>query len=157
MKTFALITLRPSFIRSPEKTSFSGKAEMVSPVSQLMRFPICLLLLLRPASYHFCPLGGSMIPNTEPSFSPKLYKSHKIELNYLRGVEELEWLKEEGRVSEDSDVYKKEAIHCPCSCCVTSVVSDSVRPHRRQPTRLPCPWDFQARTLEWVVISFPNS
>ena len=28
-----------------------------------------------------------------------------------------------------------------CCCCVTSVVSDSVRPHRRQPTRLPCPWD----------------
>ena len=28
------------------------------------------------------------------------------------------------------------------SCCkVTSVVSDSVRPHRRQPTRLPHPWD----------------
>ena len=24
---------------------------------------------------------------------------------------------------------------------VTSVVSDSVWPHRRQPTRLPCPWD----------------
>ena len=24
---------------------------------------------------------------------------------------------------------------------VTSVVSDSVRPHRRRPTRLPCPWD----------------
>ena len=24
---------------------------------------------------------------------------------------------------------------------VTSVVSDSVGPHRRQPTRLPCPWD----------------
>ena len=23
----------------------------------------------------------------------------------------------------------------------SSVVSDSVRPHRRQPTRLPCPWD----------------
>ena len=27
------------------------------------------------------------------------------------------------------------------SCQVTSVVSDSVRPHRQQPTRLPCPWD----------------
>ena len=25
--------------------------------------------------------------------------------------------------------------------CVTSVVSDSVRPHRRQTTRLPHPWD----------------
>ena len=30
---------------------------------------------------------------------------------------------------------------CCCCCCVPSVMSDSVRPHRRQPTRLPCPWD----------------
>ena len=36
-----------------------------------------------------------------------------------------------------------------CCCQVTSVVSDSVRPHRWQPTRLPHPWDLQARTLEW--------
>ena len=28
-----------------------------------------------------------------------------------------------------------------CCCCVTSVVSNSVRPHRRPPTRLPRPWD----------------
>ena len=28
-----------------------------------------------------------------------------------------------------------------CCCCVASVVSNSVRPHRRQPTRLPRPWD----------------
>ena len=28
-----------------------------------------------------------------------------------------------------------------CCCCVASVVSDSVRPHRRQPTRLPRPWE----------------
>ena len=91
-------------------------------------------------------------------------------------------------------------------CCqVTSVVSNSMRPHRWQPTRLPCPWDspgkntgvgchfllqcmkvesesevtqscltlndpmdcslpgssihgiFQARTLEWVAISFSNA
>ena len=28
-----------------------------------------------------------------------------------------------------------------CCCYVTSVVSDSVRPHRQQPTRLPRPWD----------------
>ena len=32
--------------------------------------------------------------------------------------------------------------HCCCCCCrVASVVSDSVRPHRWQPTRLPRPWD----------------
>ena len=30
---------------------------------------------------------------------------------------------------------------CCCCCWVTSVMSDSVRPHRRQPTRLPHPWD----------------
>ena len=30
---------------------------------------------------------------------------------------------------------------CCCCCCVTSVVFDSVRPHRRKPTRLPRPWD----------------
>ena len=30
--------------------------------------------------------------------------------------------------------------HC-CCCYVASVVSDSVQSHRRQPTRLPRPWD----------------
>ena len=31
---------------------------------------------------------------------------------------------------------------CCCCCCqVASVASDSVRPHRWQPTRLPHPWD----------------
>ena len=30
---------------------------------------------------------------------------------------------------------------CCCCCLVASVVSDSVRPHRRQPARLPRPWD----------------
>ena len=31
---------------------------------------------------------------------------------------------------------------CCCCCCpVASVLSDSVRPHRRQPTRLRHPWD----------------
>ena len=92
-----------------------------------------------------------------------------------------------------------------CCCCVASVVSDSVRPHRQQPTRLHHPWDspgkntavgchfllqymkvksesevpqscptlcdpidssppgstipviLQARTLEWVAISFSNA
>ena len=30
---------------------------------------------------------------------------------------------------------------CCCCCWVTSVMSDPVQPHRRQPTRMPCPWD----------------
>ena len=35
-----------------------------------------------------------------------------------------------------------KSLTCCCYCCYfASVVSDSVRPHRRQPTRLPRPWD----------------
>ena len=45
-----------------------------------------------------------------------------------------------------------------CCCCeVTSVVSDYVWPHRQQTTRLPHPRILQARTLEWVAISFSNA
>ena len=40
---------------------------------------------------------------------------------------------------------------------LTSVMSDSVRPHRWQPSRLPVPGILQARTLEWVAISFSNA
>ena len=45
--------------------------------------------------------------------------------------------------------------HC-CCCWVSSVVSDSVRPHRGQPTSLPCPWDSPGKKLEWVAIFFSN-
>ena len=36
-------------------------------------------------------------------------------------------------------------------------MSDSVRPHRRQPTGSPVPGILQARTLEWGAISFSNA
>ena len=36
---------------------------------------------------------------------------------------------------------------CCCCCCqVASVVSNSVRPHRQQPTRLLRPWDFPGKS-----------
>ena len=37
-----------------------------------------------------------------------------------------------------------------------SVVSDSLRPHGLQPTRLLRPWIFQARVLEWGAIAFSS-
>ena len=41
-----------------------------------------------------------------------------------------------------SDILNEVQLLCCCCCCyVASVVSDSVRPHRRQPTRLRHPWD----------------
>ena len=35
---------------------------------------------------------------------------------------------------------------CCCCCLVASVVSDSVRPHGLQPTRLLCPWYFPGKS-----------
>ena len=34
---------------------------------------------------------------------------------------------------------------CRCCCYVASVVSDSVKSYRWQPTRLPCPWGSQGK------------
>ena len=42
------------------------------------------------------------------------------------------------------------------AAAVASVVSDSVQPHRQQPSGSPIPGILQARTLEWVAISFSN-
>ena len=36
-------------------------------------------------------------------------------------------------------------------------MSDSVRPHRRQPTRLPHPWDSPSKNTSGVAISFSNA
>ena len=47
----------------------------------------------------------------------------------------------QARVLEWGAIAFSNILHC-CYCCyVASVVSDSVRPHRRQPTRLRRPWD----------------
>ena len=46
---------------------------------------------------------------------------------------------------------------CCCCCWVASVMSNSVWPHRRQPPSSPVPGILQARTLEWVAISFSNA
>ena len=46
--------------------------------------------------------------------------------------------------TESSNLYLTVSLYWEIQCCycsVTSVVSDSVQPHRRQLTKLPCPWD----------------
>ena len=45
--------------------------------------------------------------------------------------------------SENRTEIPEEKPDFSCCCCyyIASVVSDSVRPHRQQPTRLPRPWD----------------
>ena len=44
-------------------------------------------------------------------------------------------------------------LNCVCMCQLL-IVSDSLQPHGLQPIRPLCPRDLQARTLEWVAISF---
>ena len=53
-----------------------------------------------------------------------------------------------------ADVFFPTSATC---CCrqVASVVSDSVRPHRRQPTRLPRPWDSPGKNTG-VGLPFPS-
>ena len=41
-----------------------------------------------------------------------------------------------------------------CLCVSRSVVSDSLQPHRLQPARLLCPWDYPGKNIEWVAIPF---
>ena len=49
-------------------------------------------------------------------------------------------------------------VYCLQLYCVLghSVVSDSLQPHGLLPTKLLCPWSFQARILEWVAISYSS-
>ena len=46
-----------------------------------------------------------------------------------------------GNTLQDSCLGQEDRGAYCCCCWVTSVLSDSVRPHRWQPTRLPHPWD----------------
>ena len=55
------------------------------------------------------------------------------------------------------DVYKLVHNKSCCCCYVTSVVSDPVRPYRRQPTRLPHPWDSLGKNTGVGAISFCNA
>ena len=48
----------------------------------------------------------------------------------------------QGGCSSQGTVQKRSC----CCCWVASVVSDSVQPHRRQPTRLLRPWDFPGKS-----------
>ena len=50
-----------------------------------------------------------------------------------------------GSKSQETLILTKSHVCC-CYCRVASVVSDSVKPHRRWPTRLLHPWDFPGKS-----------
>ena len=86
-----------------------------------------LLLLWVPECVRFCVCPLRWDPTRkglpQPAVSPRC-KSHWLSKPNVEGL--LSWCRNQG---------------CCCYCYVTSVVSDSVPPHRPQPTRLPRPWD----------------
>ena len=47
------------------------------------------------------------------------------------------------------DIAKLDSCSATFCCQVTSVVSDSVRPHRWKPTRLFYPWDSPSKNTGW--------
>ena len=53
-------------------------------------------------------------------------------------------------IIEKAREFQKNICSCCCCCCccyITLVMSDSVRPHRWQPTRLPHPWDSPGKNI----------
>ena len=60
----------------------------------------------------------------------------------------------------EADEYNRHILKGNIYTGYTSVVSDSVRPHRRQPTRLPRPWESPGKNtavgchflLQWVKV-----
>ena len=123
---------------------------LFSSIFSLITFlPFCLifffffLLLLASISCHyvntlwlfsslkksFYTMPPSILPSIFPFLCSLLFLFHLYYILYQNFIK---------------SSYKLSLFHhCCCCCCrqVASVMSDSVRPHRWQPTRLPRPWD----------------
>ena len=81
-----------------------------------------------------------MSQNSETGIRPLTHNMH-FEITLTQGesswaIKWLTWILKKGSFPSKYIV----SLTC-CCCCIASVVSDSVRPHRWQPTRLFCPWD----------------
>ena len=65
---------------------------------------------------------------------------------------------EEVRPTLTTCIENGEAVGSCCCCCyVALVVSNSVWPHRRQPTKAPPSLGFSRQEHEWVAIFFSNA
>ena len=68
-----------------------------------------------------------------------------IKKNTLESVL-MRWMKLEPIIQNEVSQKEKHRYSMLLLLQYASVVSDSVRSHRRQPTRLPCPWDSPGKS-----------
>ena len=54
-------------------------------------------------------------------------------------------------------IFMSDTVDCCCCCCVVTSVVSLCDPIRGSPPGSPVPGILQARTLEWVAISFSNT
>ena len=119
--------IKPTSLMSPALT---GKFFTTSTTWEAQ----CHLVVHQPAAIPFC--RGSSWPRDWTPVSCILGRFFTI------------WATREAQFSFCCCCY------CCCCCCVASVLSDSVRPHRRQPTRLPS-LGF-SRQEHWSGLPFPS-
>ena len=64
---------------------------------------------------------------------------------HIMGMPKMDW---SVHIWKGVDFWEKAKESVAAAAAVASVVSDSVRPHRRQPTKLPHPWDSLGKNTE---------
>ena len=64
---------------------------------------------------------------------------------HIMGMPKMDW---SVHIWKGVDIWEKAKESVAAAAAVASVVSDSVRPHRRQPTKLPHPWDSLGKNTE---------
>ena len=70
------------------------------------------------------------------------HTAEHIKIELLKDSDKKKNLKiSQRKKAHDVQGNKEKNESCCCCCCIASVVSDSVRPQRWQPIRLPRPWD----------------
>ena len=104
----------------------------------------CLLLAGWPWASDFASLSSSFL-TSKMGITVRIVGTFPV-VQWLRICLSMQGIQVQSLVCKlRSHEATKPACHssslCCCCCQVASVVSDSVRPHRRQPTRLPCPWN----------------
>ena len=83
----------------------------------------------------------ALCPLTQPTPTVRSTNACPLPLEGSEGIQNTMWWRGASLLLPSSgDAHVGPGL-TGCCCSVASVVSNSVRPHRRQPTRLPHPWD----------------